>query len=181
MAMMSVISRLGPQAKILLVALAITTAPIDFGDWRGLVGIETARAQGPQSVADLAEPLLAAVVNISTSQTVKGDRGGAPFSLPTPKGPKGLPFQEFFDEFFNRQQEKNGNNPNKRQSRKVQSLGSGFVIDASGIIITNNHVIADADEITINFTDGSRLKAENIGTDKKTDIAVLRVKPEKTT
>ena len=179
MLMMSVISRLGPQAKVLLVVLAITAAPIGLGDRQGFVGIKTARAQGPQSVADLAEPLLTAVVNISTSQIVNGNRGGAPFNLPTPKAPKGLPFQEFFDDFFNRQQEKKGGNPNARQSRKVQSLGSGFVIDASGIIITNNHVIADADEIMVNFTDGSKLKAENIGTDKKTDIAVLRVKPEK--
>ena len=61
--------------------------------------------------------------------------------------------------------------------RTRSSLGSGFVLDASGIIITNNHVIADADEITVNFSDGSKLDAELVGTDPKTDIAVLRVKP----
>ena len=63
--------------------------------------------------------------------------------------------------------------------RKVQSLGSGFVVDAEqGIVVTNNHVIADADEIEVNFTDGSKLKAELVGTDTKTDIAVLKVDPK---
>ena len=90
--------------------------------------------------------------------------------------PQGSPFQDFFDEFFNQQER---GNRGRRQPRTVQSLGSGFVIDPEGIIITNNHVIADADEITVDFTDGSELIAEVIGTDPKTDIAVLRVKPEK--
>ena len=64
-------------------------------------------------------------------------------------------------------------------SQKVQSLGSGFVVDAEqGIIVTNNHVIADADEIEVNFSDGSKLKAELVGKDTKTDIAVLKVDPE---
>ena len=62
----------------------------------------------------------------------------------------------------------------------MQSLGSGFVIDASGIIITNNHVIEDADEIVANFSDGSKLTATLIGKDEKTDIAVLEVKPSPT-
>ncbi len=127
-------------------------------------------AAGPVSVADLADSLLGAVVNISTSQNVKGSGNG---SAPRPQVPDGSPFQEFFDDFFKQQQD----GGNRRQSRKVQSLGSGFVIDPEGIIITNNHVIADADEITVDFTDGSKLVAEVIGTDPKTDIAVLRVKP----
>ncbi|HKH96887.1 MAG TPA: Do family serine endopeptidase, partial [Beijerinckiaceae bacterium] len=68
--------------------------------------------------------------------------------------------------------------PQQRQ-RRSNSLGSGFVIDASGIIVTNNHVIGDANEITVIFHDGQRLKAEIIGKDSKIDLAVLRVKPEK--
>ena len=124
--------------------------------------------KGPDSVADLAEELGDAVVNISTAQTVQGRR-----SVPMPQVPDGSPFQEFFEEFFNRQ------NPTDDQPRKVQSLGSGFVIDGvEGIIITNNHVIEGADEVTANFNDGTKLKAEIIGTDAKTDIAVLKVKPE---
>ena len=61
-----------------------------------------------------------------------------------------------------------------RAPRRVSSLGSGFVVDPSGIVITNNHVISEADEINVIFTDGSRLKAEVVGRDQKTDLAVLR-------
>ena len=124
---------------------------------------------GPASVADLADALSGAVVNISTTQTVAAER-----PIQIPKAPDGSPLQEFFDEFFKNQMGKNGGAP-----RKIQSLGSGFVIDASGLIVTNNHVIDGADEITANFTDGTKLKAELIGRDKKTDLALLRVKPVK--
>jgi serine protease Do len=110
-------------------------------------------ALGPSSVADLAERLLGAVVNISTSQNVSG--GEAPNAVPMPELPEGSPFQDFFNEFFKDRQGQGGNSG----SRKVQSLGSGFVVDAEqGIVVTNNHVIADADEIEINFSDGSKLK-----------------------
>ncbi|MEM9331611.1 MAG: DegQ family serine endoprotease [Pseudomonadota bacterium] len=132
-----------------------------------------ANAQGPVSVADLADGLMAAVVNISTSQKVADRRGGN--NIPIPRVPEGSPFQEFFDDLFPQNPEGNNNN---RTPRTRQSLGSGFVIDASGIIITNNHVIADSDEITVNFSDGSKLIAELVGTDPKTDIAVLKVEPD---
>ena len=133
-----------------------------------------AYAQGPASVADLAEGLMPAVVNISTAQKVKKlDRE----NLPIPRVPEGSPFEEFFKDLFPEGKPgENGNN--NRGPRTRQSLGSGFVVDADGIIITNNHVIADADEITVNFYDGSKLDAELVGADPKTDIAVLRVKPE---
>ena len=125
--------------------------------------------RGPQTVAPVAEKLIDAVVNISTSQTVKGPQG-----VPLPKVPKGSPFEEFFDDFFN----KKGGSP---AERKVSSLGSGFVIDgAEGLIVTNNHVIEGADEIIINFNDGSKLKVEKvIGKDTKTDLALLKVTPKK--
>lgn len=132
-------------------------------------GVPIAHAQGPVSVADLADTLLDAVVNISTSQKVKPRVPSAP----VPKVPEGSPFQDFFDELF-----PNGPQGENRGPSTRQSLGSGFVIDAEGIIITNNHVIADADEITVNFSDGSKLKAELVGKDTKTDIAVLRVEPD---
>jgi serine protease Do len=125
---------------------------------------------GPASVADLAEGLLEAVVNISTSQNVKGTEGQG--TVPLPQAPEGSPFQDFFDEFFKDREGGGGG------QQKVQSLGSGFVVDAAqGIVVTNNHVIADADEIEVNFSDGSKLKAELVGTDTKTDIAVLKVDP----
>lgn len=118
----------------------------------------------PDGFADLAEKLMPAVVNISTSQTVEQRRS---------RGPGQPPFDQFFEEFFN--QRRGGQAP----SRKVSSLGSGFVIDPKGIIITNNHVIEEADEITINFADGTKLAAELIGRDPKTDLAVLKVNSKK--
>lgn len=145
-------------------ALVATLALVPSVDARGI--------KGPDSVADLAESLQDSVVNISTSQTVTAER-----SIPMPRVPEGSPFQEFFEEFFKGQRQGQGQGQ-QQAPRKSQSLGSGFVIDATGIIVTNNHVIEGADEIVANFADGTKLKAELIGTDKKTDIAVLRVKPD---
>ncbi|WP_075916948.1 Do family serine endopeptidase [Bartonella apis] len=126
--------------------------------------------KAPESVANLASGLLDAVVNISTSQTVKGTEQGDKTALP--KVEEGAPFQEYFNDFFSPKNDKGELN----QSRKVQSLGSGFVIDAEkGLIVTNNHVIADADDIEVNFTDGSKLKAKLLGKDAKTDLALLQV------
>jgi serine protease Do len=129
------------------------------------------RQQGPASVADLADGLLGAVVNIATSQNAARNNQSQR-NVPVPQLPEGSPFQEFFDEFFDQQQ------PGAPSARPMQSLGSGFVIDAEeGIVITNNHVIADADEIEINFSDGGTLDAELIGADPETDLAVLKVDP----
>jgi len=123
----------------------------------------------PDSVADLAAGLLDAVVNISTSQTVRGTEETE--NPPATQTPDGSPFQELFKDFFTG---KDG----KQRSRTVQSLGSGFVIHAQkGLIVTNNHVIADADEIEVNFTDGTKLKAKLLGKDPKTDLALLQVTP----
>ena len=125
---------------------------------------------GPTSVAPLAEKLIDAVVNISTSQTVKGPEG-----VPLPRVPKGAPFEEFFEDFFNR---KGGKSPS---DRKLSSLGSGFVVDGKeGIVVTNNHVIEGADEIIVNFNDGTKLKVDKVlGKDTKTDLALLKVTPKK--
>ena len=126
----------------------------------------SSQTRGPASVAPVAEKLIEAVVNISTSQTLKGPEG-----VPLPRVPKGAPFEEFFEDFFNR---KGGRSPS---DRKVSSLGSGFVIDGKeGYIVTNNHVIDGADEIIVNFHDGSKLKVDKvIGKDTKTDLALLKV------
>ena len=131
------------------------------------------QGRGPQSVAPVAEKLLDAVVNISTSQTVKGPSGA-----PLPRVPKGSPFEEFFDDFFST---KKGGPGGNRSERKVSSLGSGFVIDGKeGLIVTNVHVIEGADEIVANFADGSKLKVEKVvGRDSKTDLALLKVVPKK--
>jgi serine protease Do len=136
----------------------------------GLAVAPLTAQNGPTSVAPLAKKLSDAVVNISTSQTVKGPQG-----VPLPNVPKGSPFEEFFDDFFN----KRGGGP--RMDRKVSSLGSGFVIDGKeGLVVTNNHVIDGADEIIINFHDGSKLKVDKvIGKDAKSDLALLKVSPKK--
>jgi serine protease Do len=156
----------------------------DFGAWILRLGLAAAPAlllasgfaltptssfaRGPASVADIAEGLQDTVVNISTTQTLKGGKEDAP-AVP---GPKGSPFEDFFNDFFD-DQEKQG------VPRKVSSLGSGFVIDPSGLIVTNNHVIEGADEIIINFTDGSKLKVVKVlGHDSKTDLALLKVEPK---
>jgi serine protease Do len=125
---------------------------------------------GPPSVAPIAEKLIDAVVNISTNQTLKGAEGA-----PLPKVPKGAPFEEFFEDFFNR---KGSRSP---ADRRVSAQGSGFVIDGKeGLIVTNNHVIDGADEIIINFSDGSKLKVEKVlGKDTKTDLALLKVTPKR--
>ena len=129
-----------------------------------------AKARGPVSVAPLAEDLSDAVVNISTSQSVKGADG-----KPLPRVPDGSPFEELFEDFFKKRK-----GPSSGR-RKVASLGSGFVIDGKeGLVVTNNHVIDGADEITVIFRDGSKLKVEKVlGTDGKTDLALLKVKPQK--
>ena len=138
----------------------------------GLVPPQAAAQKGfvaPPSLAPLADRLSDAVVNISTTQAQKGPQG-----VPLPKVPKGSPFEEFFDDFF---QKRGGKAP---PDRKISSLGSGFVIDPEGLIATNNHVIDGADEIIINFHDGTKLKVEKvIGRDTKTDIALLKVTPKK--
>lgn len=139
----------------------------------------------PESFADLAAKLLPAVVNISTSQlaAVRNDRA----TPDMPQFPPGSPFERFFREFLERNRPPGGPpgaNPAPRgernaPARRSQSLGSGFVIDSSGIVVTNNHVIDGADEITVTLHDGTMLKATLIGKDERTDIAVLKVTTEK--
>src|SRR3954470_2939405 len=138
-------------------------------------------ARGPENIADVAEKVIDAVVNISTSQKGEARGGGSGGGQQAvPQLPPGSPFEEFFEEFFKNRRGQGGDDqaPN-RSPRRVNSLGSGFIVDAAGVVITNNHVIADADEITVILTDGTRLKAEVVGKDTKTDLAVLRVKPTK--
>jgi len=109
----------------------------------------------PESFADLADQLLPAVVNISSTQTVED---GVPDEE----------LDEFFKDFFDRQRREG-------EPRRATSLGSGFIIDASGYIVTNNHVVAEADEITVRLHDEREFKATLIGRDDKTDLALLKV------
>jgi len=138
-----------------------------------------ALARGPDGIADVAEKVIDAVVNISTSQTVEAKSVGGEGRGAMPQLPPGSPFEEFFDDFFKNRRGPGGSKGGDLQPRKTSSLGSGFVVDASGIVVTNNHVIADADEINVIMNDGSKFKAELVGVDKKTDLAVLKFKPTK--
>jgi serine protease Do len=115
----------------------------------------------PESFADLADSLLPAVVNVSTTQTVKTDSMSGSEEL-----------DDFFNEFMNRQGREN-------KPRRMTSLGSGFIIDPAGYVVTNNHVIADADEVTVLLHDDTELKATIIGRDEKTDLALLKVEAGK--
>ena len=130
----------------------------------------TAAAQGmPKSFADLAEKISPSVVNITTSTTVATSTG------PSPIVPEGSPFEDFFRDFMDR----NGDGNNDGRPRRSQALGSGFVISEDGFIVTNNHVIDSADEIMIEFFDGTELAAKVVGTDKNTDLALLKVESDK--
>ncbi len=123
---------------------------------------------GPQlpGFADLVGKVGPAVVNISTTK----DASRQQEDVPIPQFPPGSPFEEFFKEFFDRDR-----NPQQQQPRRSFSLGSGFVVDPTGYVVTNNHVIADADEITVIFNDDSEYKAKLIGKDNKTDLALLKI------
>ncbi len=133
----------------------------------GLFMAQALAAQArPESFADLAEKFSPAVVNITTSTIVARDTG------PTPIVPDGSPFEDFFRNFRDR-------NGGGDQARRATALGSGFVISEDGYIVTNNHVIEGADEITIEFYEGFELVAKIIGTDPKVDIALLKVETDK--
>ncbi|AXI42947.1 Do family serine endopeptidase [Sulfitobacter sp. SK011] len=121
----------------------------------------------PESLAPLAEQISPSVVNITTSTVVAGRTG--------PQGivPEGSPFEDFFREFQDR-----NNDGEEPRARRSSALGSGFVISEDGFVVTNNHVIEGADEITIEFFSGEELIAKVIGTDPKTDIALLKVETD---
>jgi serine protease Do len=112
----------------------------------------------PESFADLAERLMPSVVNISTTQTVVTNSNPFPFQFPP-----GSPFEDMFKEF------------GAPQERKSSALGSGFIIDEKGIIVTNNHVIQDAEDIIVRVNGDKEFKAKVIGADPLSDIAVLQL------
>ncbi len=122
----------------------------------------------PESFADLAEGVSPSVVNITTSAVVAASAEGNPMV------PKGSPFEELFKDFM----DQNGQGQAPAEPRREEALGSGFVVSADGYIVTNNHVIEGADEISIEFFSGKKLDAKVVGTDLKTDIALLKVESD---
>ncbi|MCV2865423.1 DegQ family serine endoprotease [Defluviimonas sp. WL0075] len=127
------------------------------------LAVQASARAAPDSFADLAEKVSPAVVNITTSTVVAAPTEGSPLV------PEGSPFEDFFKDF---------NAPGPNGPRRSNALGSGFVISEDGYIVTNNHVIEGADEIEIEFFNGKRLDAQLVGTDPKTDIALLKVESD---
>jgi serine protease Do len=121
--------------------------------------------------ADVVERITPAVVNISTTKSVRRGQGSPDFPFPQP--PPGSPFEDFFREFFDQDRSP------EDAPRRTASLGSGFVVDPSGYVVTNNHVIAEADEISVVFGDDTTYEAELIGHDSKTDLALLKISGDK--
>lgn len=153
--------RAGLARAALAFVLALALAILQAG-W--------AQARGaPESFADLAEQVSGSVVNITTSTLVSAPAEGGPMV------PPGSPFEDFFRDFLDR----NGpGGPGAPSQRRGSALGSGFVISADGYIVTNNHVIEGADGIEVEFFSGERLDAKLVGTDPKTDIALLKVETD---
>ncbi len=130
-------------------------------------------ALGPDSIADVAEQVVDAVVGISTSPRVQSRNNAQ-------ERPPSTDNDELFRDFFDRRGRQGRNNQGSEAStRLVNSLGSGFIIEAQGIVVTNNSVIADAGEITVILNGGSTIKAELIGADKKLDLALLKINSDR--
>ena len=121
----------------------------------------------PESFADLVEQLSPAVVSIASTTIVENNNQNQ-----IPQFPEGSPFDDFFKEYFDRDQ--------RRSQRPMTGLGSGFIISEDGIVVTNNHVIEGADEITVILNDETEFTAELLGRDPKADIAVLKIDPKNT-
>jgi len=131
--------------------------------------VPAAARSAPESFADLAESLLPAVVNVSTTQVLHEDDSSQ------------QDLEQMFKDFFDRQNRgdgSGGDNGHQPEPRRATSLGSGFIIDPSGYIVTNNHVIEGADQVTVRLHDDSELEAKIIGVDAKTDLALLKVEPK---
>ena len=146
-----------------------------FGDKETKIVVPPSGA--PLSFADLAEKLSPAVVNISSTQKIVQSQAESLQNMP--QFPPGSPFEDFFKDFMNRQNGvPDGSDGMGGESElPVTSLGSGFIIDGvKGFVVTNNHVIKDADEVRVTLSDNTILEAEIVGKDEKTDLALLKVK-----
>ncbi|WP_374448596.1 DegQ family serine endoprotease [Stella sp.] len=158
----------GPLVGAALAVGAVSATVIPYASAQAPITAPPGLASVLPSFADLAERVSPAVVNVSTERTVRG--GGGEMNLP--QFPEGSPFNEFFKRYFERGP---GQGRGPGMPRQARAAGSGFVVDPAGYVVTNNHVVDKADEITVTMQDGTELKAKLIGRDAKTDLAVLKV------
>jgi serine protease Do len=167
--------RLAPLALAALLALPLAAVPPSAVTAQQITP-QIPPPGAPSSFAPLAQRLLPAVVNIQTTQAAGQARAGRD-APDVPQAPPGSPFEEFFRDFLERNRPQGPGQPGRPQPpRRGQSLGSGFIIDPSGIVVTNNHVIEGADEINVVLQDNTTIRAELLGADPRTDLAVLRVR-----
>ncbi|MEL0107231.1 MAG: DegQ family serine endoprotease [Rhodospirillaceae bacterium] len=133
----------------------------------------------PNTFSAIAAKVSPAVVNIQVEQTAStddGDHSAGPGQNPFQGMPENSPFQEFFEKFFGENMPHFGNpNGMPQQGQKVMGMGSGFIIDKEGYIVTNDHVVGNADKITVTLTSGEKHDAKLIGRDSKTDLALLKI------
>ncbi len=139
-----------------------------------LPAMASAQTRGLPDFTQVVERASPAVVNISTTQKAKAKRPSMPHGQRMPDMPDGTPFDEFFKKFFG-EEGNGGGNGNGGEPFDAKSLGSGFIISADGYILTNNHVISDADEIIVRLNDRRELPAKLIGSDPRSDVAVLKI------
>jgi serine protease Do len=171
----STLAGIGCAALILSPALSDAQTSSDAGEKAGRNLTQQAQSElsvALPSLAPLADRVLPAVVNISVEineQAAAQAEGDEANSGAVPFGPGGTPFDQFLRRFF--EQPFRFHNP----AQKVVALGSGFIIDPAGDIVTNSHVVANAEKVTAVFQDNSRHTAKVIGRDEKTDIALLKV------
>lgn len=156
------------RSGLFLTSAMMAIAAATMGGAVLAVPVPAVARAAPESFADLANALLPSVVNISTTEKIDPTKA-RPEMPEMPQLPPGSPFEDMFKEFFENQMPQG-------KARKATSMGSGFVIDAAkGYIVTNNHVIADADEINVVLHDDQTIKAELVGSDPKLDIALLKI------
>lgn len=151
---------------------ALTTLPLAGSAQTTTPAIVLPHQRGPQGFADLAARVAPSVVRV----TVTGQARATPAAAEMPPELRGTPLEEFFRRFEgNRQAPQGAPRGDQRGERRSIGQGSGFIVDAAGFIVTNNHVVGDAASVVVELTDGRELPARVIGTDPQTDLALLKV------